>query len=81
MIDTPIRDRTTRTERRIYRGSGGTGAPSIVGLPGVHRDGAAAAQVLEVERHDTDDRRLAAAGIALGLHRAGVDHEHRRWLR
>ena len=45
------------------------GAPRLGGLPGVHRDQAGAPQVLETERYDTDDRRLAAAGIALAVRR------------
>jgi CHAD domain-containing protein len=62
-------DTTTRTESRIHRGAAEAGAPRLTALPGVARADAAPQRVLEVERYDTPDRRLAAAGIALALHR------------
>jgi CHAD domain-containing protein len=58
---------TTGTWQRTYRGPGGAGAPRLAGLPGVHREEVVPQQVLEVERYDTDDHRLAAAGIALAV--------------
>ncbi len=60
---------TTRTDNRTYRGAADVGAPRLGGLPGVHRDQTGTPQVLETERFDTDDRRLAAAGIALAVRR------------
>ncbi|MCO1657457.1 CYTH and CHAD domain-containing protein [Pseudonocardia humida] len=47
------------------------GRPNLAGLPGVHRHDDGEARVLEVERHDTDDRGLAAAGLALTVRRDG----------
>lgn len=69
-------DTTTRTERCTYRGPGDTGSPRLAALPGVHRDEIAPQQVLEIERHDTDDHRLAAAGIALAIHRGADASAH-----
>ena len=60
---------STRTESRTYRGAAEGGAPRLTALPGVHRDETDPQQVLETERYDTDDRRLAAAGIALAVRR------------
>lgn len=64
----------TRTARtlstwKIYRGPAATGLPSLVGLPGVHVDQAEPEQVLETERYDTTDQRLAAARIVLTVER------------
>ncbi len=64
-------------QSRTFRGPGGVGSPRLAGLPGVHREDVATQQVLEVERYDTDDRRLAAAGIALVVRRGG--EEQPRW--
>lgn len=61
----------TRDETRTYRGRGGAGRPNLAGLPGVHRHDDAPSRVIETERYDTDDRRLAAAGVALSVHRDG----------
>jgi CHAD domain-containing protein len=61
---------TTRTSDRTYRGPAGSGVPRLAALPGVRRDDVLPQQVLETERYDTDDRRLAAAGITLTLRRA-----------
>jgi CHAD domain-containing protein len=61
----------TRTERRTYRGAAEVGAPRLGALPGVHRDETDPQLVLETERYDTEDRRLAAAGIALAVRRDG----------
>ena len=60
---------STRTESLTYRGSAESGAPRLTGLTGVHRDETDPQQVLETERYDTEDRRLAAAGIALAVRR------------
>jgi CHAD domain-containing protein len=61
----------TESVSRTFRGLGGAGAPRLAGLPGVARDDVAPAEVLETERYDTDDRRLAAAGITLSRRRDG----------
>ncbi|WP_214406685.1 CHAD domain-containing protein [Pseudonocardia lacus] len=66
-----------REETRTYRGPGGAGRPNLAGLPGVHRHDDGDARVLEVERYDTADRCLAAAGLALAIHRDG-DQGHWR---
>lgn len=62
-------DTTATTTVQYFRGAAGAGAPRLAGLPGVHRDEPGPTEVREVERYDTDDRRLAAAGITLALHR------------
>jgi hypothetical protein len=59
----------TDTATRTFRGRGGSGLPNLAGLPGVLRLDAALPEVFETDRYDTDDARLAAAGITLGLHR------------
>ncbi len=56
-------------ERRTYRGAAEAGAPRLAGLPGVDREEIDPQHVLETERHDTEDRRLTAAGIALTVQR------------
>ncbi|TQM09706.1 CHAD domain-containing protein [Pseudonocardia kunmingensis] len=71
-------DTTTRTESRIHRGAAEAGAPRLTALPGVAHEDTAPQRVLEVERYDTPDHRLAAAGIALALHRG--DDEQGYWL-
>src|ERR1700754_4063755 len=71
-------DTTTRTAERTYRGAAEAGAPSLSALPGIAREEAAPQQVLEIERFDTADRRLAAAGIALAVHRADGEQPHWR---
>jgi CHAD domain-containing protein len=48
-----------------FRGAADAGAPRLAGLPGVRRTEPAREEVLEVERFDTDDGRLAAAGMVL----------------
>jgi CHAD domain-containing protein len=62
-------DTTTRTGNQTYRGPAGTGAPRLAALPGVHRADVTPQQVIEIERYDTDDHRLTAAGITVALHR------------
>jgi CHAD domain-containing protein len=64
-----VSDTTTGTWRRIYRGPSTAGAPRLTALPGVHREVPETQQVLEVERYDTDDHRLAAGRITLAIHR------------
>ncbi|MGH3613580.1 MAG: CHAD domain-containing protein [Pseudonocardia sp.] len=64
----------TRTSRALttwkaYRGPAAIGLPSLVGLPGVHVDQAEPERVLETERYDTTDQRLAAARIVLTAER------------
>lgn len=65
-----VPETSLRSAHRTFRGSGGAGPPSLVGLPGVRHADPRPAQVLETERFDTADRRLAAAGMTLALHRA-----------
>ena len=62
-------DTATRTAHS-FRGPGGAGLPNLAGLPGVLRLESALPEVIETERIDTPDHRLAAAGITLELHRA-----------
>jgi CHAD domain-containing protein len=64
-----VTDTATRTAH-TFRGPGGAGLPNLVGLPGVLRLDTALPVVVETERFDTRDRRLAAAGITLELYRA-----------
>jgi CHAD domain-containing protein len=71
-------DTTTRTEYRTYRGAAEAGAPRLHALPGVQREDGVPQEVLEVERYDTDDHRLAAAGITLAVHRAEGEQPHWR---
>jgi CHAD domain-containing protein len=70
-------DTTTRTESRTFRGAAEAGSPRLDALPGVHREDAVPQQVLEVERFDTADHQLAAAGITLAVHR--TDGEQPYW--
>lgn len=62
-------DTTTRTPDLSYRGAAGASAPRLTALPGVHDEEVVPQRVLEIERFDTDDLRLAAAGITLAVHR------------
>ncbi|GAA5109831.1 CYTH and CHAD domain-containing protein [Pseudonocardia adelaidensis] len=71
-------DTTTRIENRTFRGAAEAGSPPLDALPGVLRGDPASQQVLEVERFDTADRRLAAAGIALAVHRGDGEQPHWR---
>jgi CHAD domain-containing protein len=71
-------DTTTRTESRTFRGSAEAGTPRYDALPGVRRQEPLPRQVIEVERFDTADRRLAAAGITLAVHRAEGEQHHWR---
>ena len=61
-----------RTGSRTYRGVAEIGAPRLAGLPGVHDERPEPQQLLEMERYDTADRRLTAAGIALAVCRDGA---------
>ena len=67
----------THTAPRTFRGPAGTGAPRLAGLPGVVREEAAPSEIIEIERYDTDDRRLATAGITLARHNDGDSGEWR----
>jgi CHAD domain-containing protein len=71
-------DATTRTETRIFRGAAEAGTPRLHALPGVQREEVVPQQVLEVERFDTPDHRLAAAGITLAVHRIAGEQPHWR---
>ncbi|TQM43267.1 CHAD domain-containing protein [Pseudonocardia cypriaca] len=71
-------DATTRTESRIFRGAAEAGSPRLHALPGVHREDAVPQHVLEIERFDTQDHRLAAAGITLAVHRVEGEQPHWR---
>jgi len=64
-----VSDLSTRTELRTYRGPADSGEPRLNALPGLRRPKTDPPQVLETERYDTDDRRLAAAEIALAVRR------------
>ncbi|MGI5128738.1 CHAD domain-containing protein [Pseudonocardia sp. CA-107938] len=59
-----------------FRGPAEASIPPVAGLPGVHGDEAAPARVLEVERYDTADLRLAAAGVTVSVLR---DDSPARW--
>jgi CHAD domain-containing protein len=59
---------TTATQKpHTFRGPEEAGAPAVAGLPGVRHDDVSPVTVLETERYDTDDLRLAAAGITLAV--------------
>jgi CHAD domain-containing protein len=62
-------DTTTQPTILQFRGAAEAGAPRLAGLPGVHGEESGPTEVRELERYDTDDLRLAAAGITLALHR------------
>lgn len=64
-------DTTNRSTTLHFRGAAEAGTPRLAGLPGVHREEPSPVEVHEVQRYDTDDLRLAAAGITLALHRGG----------
>jgi CHAD domain-containing protein len=70
-----VADTTTDAGTCTYRGLATAGAPDLSGLRGVAREVVEAQGELEIERYDTDDRRLAGAGVVLAVHRAG-DGEH-----
>jgi CHAD domain-containing protein len=72
-------DTTTRTESRTYRGAASAGSPRLAALPGVDREETAPQQVLEIERYDTDDHRLAGAGAVLEVHQGTRDGEQPQW--
>lgn len=57
---------------RTYRGPATAGAPAVSGLAGVMRTEVSPATVLETERYDTADLRLAAAGSALSVVRGSA---------
>lgn len=65
---------TTSTSVRSFHGPATAGLPNLAGLA-ASVDGPDPHQVIEVERYDTEDRRLAAARIVLTAHRGvGPDH-------
>lgn len=59
-----------------FRGPATLGPPPVADAAGIDRADTAPAQVLEIERYDTADLRLAAAGIVLAVHR---DAQPTRW--
>lgn len=61
-------DTATRSVHMFY-GPGGAGLPNFAGLPGVLSSDTGLPEVGETHRVDTDDGRLAAAGITLARHR------------
>ncbi len=67
---------TTQPTPTLHRGPAESGPPRLAGLPDVRRVEPLPAQVSEVERYDTDDHRLAAAGVVLAVHR---DADDARW--
>jgi CHAD domain-containing protein len=71
-------DTTTRTANRTFRGAAEAGTPRLDALPGVRRKDAVQRRVLEVERYDTADHRLTAAGITLAVHRGEGEQPHWR---
>lgn len=68
-------DSTAYATGTTYRGPAEAGAPRLSGLPGVSTTVTEEQQVLETERWDTDDLRLASAGVELALH-CGPDEAH-----
>ena len=70
---------STATLNRTFRGPAGAGTPRLAGLPGVDREEAAPQHVLEIERYDTEDHRLAAAGVVLAVHQGEQDGEQAHW--
>ncbi|GAA4691601.1 CYTH and CHAD domain-containing protein [Pseudonocardia yuanmonensis] len=58
-------DRPTAT----YRGPAAAGAPNLAGVEGVRSTVAGDPVVLEFERYDSPDLRLATSGIVLAIHR------------
>ncbi|MFC5950673.1 CHAD domain-containing protein [Pseudonocardia lutea] len=64
--------KNTRTSGRptaTYRGPAAAGAPNLAGVEGVRSTVAGAPVVLEFERYDSPDLRLATSGIVLAIHR------------
>lgn len=62
-------DTSIVTDGRTYRGHAEVERPPFDTVAGVVEEKRKPAYTLEIERHDTDDRRLAAAGIALVVQR------------
>ena len=60
---------TTETTPEYFRGPAEAGLPRLANLPGVRSEEQMPHEVLEVERYDTDDLRLAAAGITVAIDR------------
>src|SRR4051794_38578114 len=63
--------RTAETDRptATYRGPAAAGAPNLVGVEAVRSTVAGEPVVLEFERYDSPDLRLATSGIVLAIHR------------
>ncbi|MCF7550256.1 CHAD domain-containing protein [Pseudonocardia sp. WMMC193] len=60
-----------------YRAPARAGAPNLSGLAGVRSVAEGDQEVLEVERYDSPDLRLATSGIVLAVHRSGTEaHWH-----
>jgi CHAD domain-containing protein len=58
-----------------FRAPAAAGGPNLAGLDGVRTTATSDGEVLEVERYDSPDLRLAASGIVLAVHRsAGEEH-------
>lgn len=62
---------TTDTDRPTasYRGPAAAGAPNLAGVEGVSSTETGRPVVLEFERYDSPDLRLATSGIVLAIHR------------
>ncbi|MCE0763404.1 CHAD domain-containing protein [Pseudonocardia kujensis] len=63
--------KTTATDRPTagYRGPAAAGAPNLAGVEGVRSTVSGGPVVLEFERYDSPDLRLATSGIVLAVHR------------
>ncbi len=61
--------RMTSISSWSFRGPSTAGTPRLAGLPGVRHQKLEPVRVLEAERYDTENRRLAAAGISLEMRR------------
>ncbi|WP_181783194.1 CYTH and CHAD domain-containing protein [Pseudonocardia pini] len=70
-----VRTTTPATPSTSYRAPAAAGAPNLAGVEGVRSTVEEAGEVLEVERYDTPDLRLATSGIVLAVHRSG-DETH-----
>jgi len=68
---------TSQTPTVTYRAPAAAGAPNLAGIDGVRSTVESEGEVLEVERYDTPDLRLATSGIVLAVHRSG-DEAHWR---
>jgi CHAD domain-containing protein len=64
---------TPETLTATYRAPAQAGAPNLTGLDGVRSTVAGVDEVVEVERYDSPDLRLAASGIVLAVHRSPTE--------